>query len=146
MDQICGLLDKNGLQWSQDESLEIPHIVYEQVASDKETVISHNFIVKYCDLRKRDLIITKDLEKNFYDFERKYFSKYFFREDTDLKWNFYLILIVDENESKDSDICQLEQDDKYLRKLVMTKEELEVYICQGIKNDAQQMKIGRAHV
>ncbi len=142
MDQICGLLDKNGLQWSRDESLEIPHIVYEQVASDKETVISHNFIVKYCDLRKRDLITTKDLEKNFYDFERKYFSKYFFREDTDLKWNFYLILIVDENESKDSDICQLEQDDKYLRKLVMTKEELEVYICQGIKNDAQQVISG----
>lgn len=138
MDQICGLLDKNGLQWRKDESLGIPHIVYEQVAFDKGTVISRNYIAKYCDLKKRELIVTKDLEMTFYDFERKYFSKYFFREDTDLKWNFYLILIVDENESKDSDICQLEQDDKYLRKLVMTKEELEVYICQGKNDDGQQ--------
>lgn len=128
MDKIRTLLDKYGSCWEKDNDLEIPHIVYKQKASDNETVISHNFVVRYSDLVGRKLLVTERLEKDFYDFERRYFSKYFFREDTDLKWNYYLLIIVDESESADSNICQLEQDDKYLRKLVMMEDEFEVYI------------------
>lgn len=135
MEKICGLIDKYGLCWTSDQGLEIPHIVYERKAADNETVISHNFVVKYCDLVAGGFIIGDNLDKSFYDFQKKYFSKYFFREDTDLKWNFYLLIIVDETESTDSNICQLEQDDKYLRKLVMTEEEFEVYIGHGRTTD-----------
>ncbi|MDE6362676.1 MAG: hypothetical protein K2L86_00150, partial [Lachnospiraceae bacterium] len=75
--------------------------------------------------------MTESLEKDFYKFERKYFSKYFFREDTDLKSNSYLIIIADEHQTIDTNICPLEQDDKYLRKLVMMEDEFEVYIGRG---------------
>lgn len=144
MDKIRTLLDKYGLCWEKDNDLEIPHIVYKQKASDNETVISHNFVVRYSDLVGRKLLVTERLEKDFYDFERRYFSKYFFREDTDLKWNYYLLIIVDESESADSNICQLEQDDKYLRKLVMMEDEFEVYIGHGknIEDDSGQMISG----
>jgi len=132
METICKLLDKHGVLWKKDENLDVPHILYEQMAADNDTVISHNFIVKYSDLIEKELICSNhDLEKSFYHFESKYFSKYFFREDTDLKWNYYLILIVETAESNNSEIYQLEQDDKYLRKLVMTKDEFEVYINPG---------------
>lgn len=144
MDKICELLNKYGLCWEHDEDLNIPHIVYKQMAFDNETVISHNFVVRYCDLVERNLLVTESLEKDFYDFEREYFSKYFFREDTDLKWNYYLLIIVDESESINSNICQLEQDDKYLRKLVMMEDEFEVYIGHGrnIEDDSGQMISG----
>lgn len=144
MDKICALLEKYGLYWERDEDLELPHIVYEQKTPDNETVISHNFVVRYFDLVERKLLVTESLEKDFYEFERKYFSKYFFREDTDLKWNYYLIIIVNENESTDSNICQLEQDDKYLRKLVMMEDEFEVYIGRGrnIDDDSKQVISG----
>ena len=144
MDKIRTLLDKYGSCWEKDNDLEIPHIVYKQKASDNETVISHNFVVRYSDLVGRKLLVTERLEKDFYDFERRYFSKYFFREDTDLKWNYYLLIIVDESESADSNICQLEQDDKYLRKLVMMEDEFEVYIGHGknIEDDSGQMISG----
>jgi len=144
MDKIRALLDKYGLCWEVDKDLKMPHIVYKQMASDNETVISHNFVVRYCDLVTKNYLVTENLEKEFYNFEREYFSKYFFREDTDLKWNYYLLIIVDENESIDPDICQLEQDDKYLRKLVMMEDEFEVYIGQGKKreDDSVQMISG----
>lgn len=144
MDKICALLDKYGLCWEHDENLNIPHIVYKQMTFDNETVISHNFVVRYCDLVERNLLVTESLEKDFYDFEREYFSKYFFREDTDLKWNYYLLIIVNESESINSNICQLEQDDKYLRKLVMMEDEFEVYIGHGrnIEDDSGQMISG----
>lgn len=77
MDKICALLEKYGLHWEQDEDLELPHVVYEQKTSDNETVISHNFVVRYFDLVERKLLVTESLEKDFYEFERKYFSKYF---------------------------------------------------------------------
>lgn len=144
MDKICELLGKYGLCWNHDENLKIPHIVYDQKTSDNETVISHNFVVKYCDLVAGGFIATENLESNFYDFEREYFSNYFFRSDTDLKWNYYLLIIVNESESTDSNICQLEQDDKYLRKLVMTEEEFEIYIGHGrnIRDDSGQVISG----
>lgn len=144
MDRIRALLNKYGLCCEEDKDLEIPHIVYKQKASDNETVVSHNFVVKYSDLVEKNFLVTENLEKEFYNFEREYFSKYFFREDTDLKWNYYLIIIVDEGESIDPDICQLEQDDKYLRKLVMMEDEFEVYIGQGKnrENDSVQMISG----
>ena len=141
MDKIYGLLKKYGLCGSQDKNLKIPHVVYKQKAFDCETVISHNFVVRYCDLVQGGFFITKNRDKDFYNFERRFFSKYFFREDTDLKWNFYLFIIVSESESMDSAICQIEQDDKYLRKLVMTEDEFEVYI-----GHLQNMKDGSAEV
>lgn len=141
MDKIYGLLKKYGLFGSQDKNLKIPHVVYKQKAFDCETVISHNFVVRYCDLVQGGFFITKNRDKDFYNFERRFFSKYFFREDTDLKWNFYLFIIVSESESMDSAICQIEQDDKYLRKLVMTEDEFEVYI-----GHLQNMKDGSAEV
>lgn len=144
MDKICEILDKYDLCWKRDEELEIPHIVYEQKASDNETVIAHNFIVKYFNLITKGFLVDESLEKNFYNFEREYFSKYFFREDTDKKWNFYLIVIVSESESVNPNICQLELDDKYLRKLVMTEEEFEIYIShsRNIKNNSERVISG----
>lgn len=141
MDKICELLDIYDLCWNRDEELAIPHIVYEKKASDDKTVISHNFVVEYCDLINEGFLVAENLETSFYNFERKYFSKYFFREDTDKKWNFYLVIIVSESESVDPNICQLEQDDKYLRKLVMTEAEFEVYIGHGrnIKDNSEQV-------
>lgn len=141
MEQISKLADKYGLCWEWQDSLEIPCIAYKQKALDNETVISYNFILKYCHLAESKLLDVNDLERSFVEFERKYFSKYFFREDTDLKWNYYLLLIVSEAESCDFNICQLEQDDKYLRKLVMTEEEFAVYIGHGrnMKNNHGQV-------
>lgn len=131
MDNLVKLLEKSGLCWEEGHDLDIPHIIYKQKLSGKENIISYNFIIKYENLINKKLINESNLEKSFDDFEREYFSKYFFRDDTDLKWNYYLIIIVDEEQSDNSDICQLEQDDKYLRKLVMTEEEFEVYINYG---------------
>lgn len=144
MEQISKIADKYDLCWEWKESLGIPCIAYKQKASDNETVISYNFIMKYCYLAESKLLDADDLEKSFVEFERKYFSRYFFREDTDLKWNYYLLLIVSEEESRDFNICQLEQDDKYLRKLVMTEEEFAVYISHGrnMKNNHGQVISG----
>lgn len=131
MENIINILKKHGLQVGTDERLEFPHITYKLMAKDGETVISHYFVVKYRELLDKGYFTESDLEESFYDFEKKHFAKYFFREDTDLKWNFYLIIIVDERESTNADICQLEQDDNYLRKLVMTEEEMEIYVDHG---------------
>lgn len=131
MENIIELLNKYHLHWLRDKSLEIPHIVYEQKTSDGEKIISYNFVVQYSELLEKKLFDADHLEESFYTFEKKYFSKYFFREDTDLKWNYYLIIIVQEEESMDSEICQLEQDDKFLRKLVMTSDEFELYLDHG---------------
>lgn len=131
MEQISKIADKYDLCWEWQNSLGIPCIAYKQKTPDNETVISYNFVMKYCCLTESKLVDANDLEKSFVEFERKYFSRYFFREDTDLKWNYYLLLIVSEEESRNYNICQLEQDDKYLRKLVMTEEEFDVYVSHG---------------
>ena len=34
-----------------------------------KTIISHNFVVRYCDLVVRKLLVTESLEKDFYKFE-----------------------------------------------------------------------------
>ncbi len=44
--------------------------------------------------------MTESLEKGFYEFERKYFSKYFLEKDTDLKWNYYLITKLEKQKRK----------------------------------------------
>lgn len=140
MGNIIELLNKYHLQWLRDESLEIPHIVYEQKTSDGNNIISYNFVVQYSELLEKKLFDKDHLEESFYAFEKKYFSKYFFREDTDLKWNYYLIIIVREEESMDPEICQLEQDDKFLRKLIMTSDEFEIYLDhgKGIEDSSKQ--------
>lgn len=140
MDTISRIINNNGFEWEWHKGLEIPCIAYKQTASDNETVISYNFAIKYDDLVESNMVDDGNLDKSFVEFERKYFSKYFFREDTDLKWNYYLLIIVNVDESSNPDICQLEQDDKYLRKLVMTEDEFDVYISHGknIKENPSQ--------
>lgn len=136
MQQITQLLKNHGFQVGHDETLEVPHITWQLRAKDRETVISHYFAAQFRELEEKGYILMDNLPESFIDFERRYFSGFFFREDSDLKWNFYLILLVSKEESADPNICQLEEDDKYLRKLIMTEEELEVYIDQG-RNTAQ---------
>lgn len=142
MDKLLKKLEKYGLHVTNCEGWDLPCLSFVRTILNSDTIISHYFIVKYINLIETHMISSENLESSFYEFEKKYFSKYFFREDTDLKWNYYLIIIVDEQDSKDSNICQLEQDDKYLRKLVMTEDEFEIYIA-GDKRiaDAPKQKI-----
>ncbi len=131
MIEIKKLLAKYNLTAQQEEGLEIPHIMYERRGIDQKIVISKNFILEYTMLVEKEHIRTEDLEGSFYQFEKKFFSRYFFREDTDLKWNYYLIIIVDGNMEEDGTVCQLENDNRFLRKLVMTTEELDIYLGHG---------------
>jgi len=131
MTEIEKLLRKYHLAVQKDEELEIPHIMYERRGMNEEIIISKNFILEYKMLVQKEYISPENLEDSFYQFEKQFFSKYFFREDTDLKWNYYLIIIVDENAEENETICQLENDDKFLRKLVMTIDELEIYLGHG---------------
>ncbi len=130
MTEIRSLLEKYNIAVQRDEELEIPHILYERRGLDGKVVISKNFIVEYEMLLQKEYIRPEQLEESFYQFEKRFFSKYFFREDTDLKWNYYLILIIGENAEEDA-VCQLENDDKFLRKLVMTTEEFDIYLGHG---------------
>lgn len=141
MNKIIEILEKYGLAIEKDESLDFSHVLYKRLLPDKDIIISHNYIVFLKDLFYQKLIDYDNLEDSFYEFETKYFSSYFFREDTDLKWNYYLILIVGREEYIDADISQLEQDDKYLRKLVMTEEEFEVYINHGANTKNSEKNI-----
>ncbi len=131
MREVKKLLEKYQLTAQQEVGLEIPHIMYERRGIHQEIVISKNFIVEYTVLVEKGYIREEDLESSFYEFEKQFFSKYFFREDTDLKWNYYLIIIVNGNAEEDETVCQLENDDKFLRKLVMTTEELDIYLGHG---------------
>lgn len=130
MAEIRSLLEKYNIAAQRDEELEIPHILYERRGLDGKVIISKNFILEYDMLRQKEYIRPEKLEESFYQFEKSFFSKYFFREDTDLKWNYYLILIIEENAEEDA-VCQLENDDKFLRKLVMTAEEFDIYLGHG---------------
>ncbi len=130
MTEIRSLLEKYNIAAQRDEELEIPHILYERRGLDGKVVISKNFILEYEMLLQKEYIRPEKLEESFYQFEKSFFSKYFFREDTDLKWNYYLILIIEENAEEDA-VCQLENDDKFLRKLVMTTEEFDIYLGHG---------------
>lgn len=130
MTEIRSLLEKYNIAVQKDEELEIPHIFYERRGLDGKVIISKNFIVEYEMLLQKKFIRLEQLEESFYQFEKRFFSKYFFREDTDLKWNYYLILIIEENAEEDA-VCQLENDDKFLRKLVMTTEEFDIYLGHG---------------
>ena len=130
MTEIRSLLEKYNIAVQRDEELEIPHILYERRGLDGKVVISKNFIVEYEMLLQKEYIRPEQLEESFYQFEKRFFSKYFFREDTDLKWNYCLILIIGENAEEDA-VCQLENDDKFLRKLVMTTEEFDIYLGHG---------------
>ena len=130
MTQIRSLLEKYNIAAQRDEDLEIPHILYERRGLDGKVIISKNFILEYEMLLQKEYIRPKKLEESFYQFEKRFFSKYFFREDTDLKWNYYLILIIEENTEEDA-LCQLENDDKFLRKLVMTTKEFDIYLGHG---------------
>lgn len=130
MTEIKNLLEKYDITVQRDEELEIPHIMYERRGIGGRVVISKNFILEYRMLVQEKYIRTEELEESFYQFEKEYFSKYFFREDTDLKWNYYLIIIMEENAEEEA-VCQLENDDKFLRKLVMTTEELDIYLGHG---------------
>lgn len=131
MTEIRELLTRYNLAVQKDEELEIPHIMYERRGMNEEIIISKNFILEYNMLVQKEYISPENLEDSFYQFEKKFFSKYFFREDTDLKWNYYLIIIVNENAEENENVCQLENDDKFLRKLVMTVDELEIYLGHG---------------
>lgn len=130
MTEIRSLLEKYNITVQRDEELEIPHILYERRGLDGKVVISKNFIVEYEMLLEKEYIRPEQLEESFYQFEKRFFSKYFFREDTDLKWNYYLILIIEKNAEEDA-VYQLENDDKFLRKLVMTTEEFDIYLGHG---------------
>ncbi len=130
MAEIRSLLEKYNIVAQRDEELEIPHILYERRGLDGKVIISKNFILEYDMLLQKKYIRPEKLEESFYQFEKSFFSKYFFREDTDLKWNYYLILIIEENAEEDA-VCQLENDDKFLRKLVMTVEEFDIYLGHG---------------
>ena len=130
MTEIRSLLEKYNIAVQRDEELEIPHILYERRGLDGKVVISKNFIVEYEMFLQKKYIRREQLEESFYQFEKRFFSKYFFREDTDLKWNYYLIIIIGENAEEDA-VCQLENDDKFLRKLVMTTEEFDIYLGHG---------------
>lgn len=131
MTEIRSLLEKYKIAAQRDEELEIPHILYERRGLDGKVIISKNFILEYKMLLQKEYIRLEKFEESFYQFEKMFFSKYFFREDTDLKWNYYLILIIEENAEEDA-VCQLENDDKFLRKLVMTTEEFDIYLGHGI--------------
>ena len=131
MEEVKKLLAKYQLTAQQEAGLELPHIMYERRGINQEIVISKNFILEYKMLAEKGYIRAEDLEGSFYKFEKQYFSKYFFQEDTDLKWNYYLIIIVNGNAEEDETVCQLENDDKFLRKLVMTTEELDIYLGHG---------------
>lgn len=130
MTEIRSLLEKYNITVQRDEELEIPHILYERRGLDGKVIISKNFIVEYEMLLQEEYIRPEQLEESFYQFEKRFFSKYFFREDTDLKWNYYLVIIIEEN-AEDDAVCQLENDDKFLRKLVMTTEEFDIYLGHG---------------
>lgn len=138
MKEIEKLLAKYDLAAQKDEQLDLPHIMYERRGIQEEIVVSRNFIVEYKMLVQKGYIHPEDLENSFYMFEKQFFSKYFFREDTDLKWNYYLMIIVDEAEEENDSIAQLENDEKFLRKLVMTVDELEIYIGHGKTRDGTQ--------
>lgn len=135
MKDMDELIKKYNLRPFVDDNLTFPHTVYQQMTFDGKNVISHNFVVKYNKLLQGKLIDSNNLEESFYAFEKEYFSKYFFREDTDLKWNYYLIIIVSEEESVDPEICQLEDDDRFLRKLVMTPDEFRIYLDPRKRNE-----------
>ena len=107
MIKIKEILKQNKLEAKTDEELRIPHIMYERKGIHPEITIAKNFIVKYKVLEEK-YISPQNLEESFYEFEKKFFSKYFFREDTDLKWNYYLIIIIEEGRDKTFDISRLE--------------------------------------
>lgn len=62
---------------------------------------------------------------NFHQFQSSLLSSTFFYYKNDIRWNMYLIILVDDNSSavKEIDVHEIENDDNYARKYILTYDE-----------------------
>lgn len=107
----------------------------------KEEITNGDYISQYIFVEVSDYILKKMVAdtgiKYFRDFQTKLLSEKFFSHKSDLRWNLYLILIVESyDQFTDTGVLQLiENDADYARKLVMTsKDALQWLDKEWLKN------------
>lgn len=103
-------------------------IKYEKIERTTQNIMSINYVIKYSDLCESELFTRKDDENQFFAFQQECFSKMFFEEDSDLRWNFYLYVILNSEGDYTPEMSMIEQDDNYIRKMFLTLEEFEIYL------------------